>query len=57
MDVCLGNAQCVAAAPEVFRLGDDDLLEIVEAEPPVSLRSAVERAVRLCPTQAITLED
>ena len=56
LEVCLGNAQCVAVAPDVFKLNDDGELEILDASPPQALRPAVERALRLCPTQAITLE-
>jgi ferredoxin len=44
-------------APEVFEVRDDDNLYILQEEPPESLRSKVEEAVRMCPKQAISLED
>ena len=52
LDLCDGHAQCEFAAPDVFRLGDDGELEY-EANPEESQRAGVQRAVRLCPVQAI----
>ncbi|HEY7295442.1 MAG TPA: ferredoxin [Dehalococcoidia bacterium] len=55
MDLCEGNARCQEAAPQVFEVGDDDRAHLLVAEPDESQRAAVERAVRLCPRQAITI--
>jgi ferredoxin len=55
-DVCMGNAQCMLAAPEVFEVREDGMLYVLQEEPPQSLRADVEKAARLCPTQAITIE-
>jgi len=55
--VCESNALCVDAAPEVFEIGDDDRLRVLQEEPPGSLRAKLERAVRVCPKQAISLID
>jgi len=55
-DLCMGNAQCMLAAPQVFEVRDDGMLYVLQEEPPEALRAAVENAVRLCPTQAITIE-
>jgi len=55
-DVCMSNAQCALAAPEVFEVREDGLLYILQEEPPEALRDKVENAARLCPTQAITIE-
>ncbi len=57
MDLCEGNARCQEAAPEVFQVGEDDRAHLLMAEPPESQRAAIERAVRLCPRQAITIEE
>lgn len=54
--VCEANGVCEQIAPDVFELGDDDVLKWVE-EPDESLRPKVEQAVAACPVQAITLED
>ena len=56
-DLCESNALCMAAAPEVFEVRDDDFLYILDETPPEKLRSKVEEAVRRCPKQAISLKD
>jgi ferredoxin len=56
-DVCQSNALCMSVAPEVFEVRDDGFLYILDGRPDESLRAKVQEAVRLCPTQAITLED
>lgn len=55
-DLCESNAVCMAAAPEVFEVRDDDFLYVLQEEPDESLRTKVEDAVARCPKQAITLE-
>ncbi|HMI83490.1 MAG TPA: ferredoxin [Polyangiaceae bacterium] len=55
-DLCQGHAICMGEAPEVFEVGEDGELKILQERPPESLRSKVELAVRYCPTGAITLE-
>jgi ferredoxin len=55
-DLCEANAVCMDVAPEVFRVDENDMLEILMENPPESLRKKVEEAVRLCPRQAIRLE-
>jgi len=54
---CESNALCMAAAPEVFDLDDDDQLHVLIENPAEDLREKVELAVRTCPKQAITLLD
>ena len=56
-DVCEGHGKCANTAPEVFELRDDDLSHVKLAEIPERLRESVEHAVRLCPRQAISIED
>jgi ferredoxin len=56
-DLCESNGLCMAAAPEVFELQDDDTLMILQENPDESLRAKVVDAVRTCPKQAITLQD
>ena len=55
-DKCESNALCMAAAPEVFEVRDDDFLYVLQEEPDESLRSKVEEAVARCPKQAIAIE-
>ena len=56
-DVCESNALCMAAAPEVFEVRDDDNLYVLDETPGEELRAKVEEAVRRCPKQAISIED
>ena len=55
-DLCESNALCMAAAPEVFEVRDDDFLYVLDETPPEELRAKVEEAVVRCPKQAIRLE-
>ena len=54
-DLCEANALCMEAAPEVFRVEEDDTLTVIIEEPGEELRKKVEEAARLCPRQAISL--
>ena len=54
-DLCEGNALCVKEAPEVFALADDDQARDLIEHPDESLRAKVDRAVRRCPRNALTL--
>jgi ferredoxin len=55
--LCESNALCVSAAPEVFEVRDDDRLYVLDENPPEELRAKVEAAMRVCPKQAIKIED
>jgi ferredoxin len=55
-DLCESNGLCEEAAPELFRLGDDDNLYVLDETPAEELRAKAEEAVRRCPKQAIRLE-
>lgn len=47
----------MAAAPDVFRVDDDDVLHVLDESPDEALRPQVEAAVRSCPLTALTLVD
>jgi ferredoxin len=55
-DLCEANAHCMKAAPEVFKLDDEDKLLLLQERPSESLWASVEKAVRLCPKGALKLE-
>lgn len=55
-DLCQGHANCTGDAPDVFRIDDDGKLQVLIEEPPEEMRSALEMAVRYCPTGAIRIE-
>ena len=56
-DLCESNAVCMAIAPQVFEVRDDDFLYILDETPSDDLRPAVEQAVARCPKQAISIAD
>jgi ferredoxin len=56
-DVCESNAICQGIAPEVFEVRDDDNLYLLIEQPDESLRPKIEQAVRMCPKQALSIED
>jgi ferredoxin len=56
-DLCESNALCMAAAPEVFEVRDDDFLYVLDETPSDALRPKVEEAARRCPKAAITVVD
>jgi ferredoxin len=56
-DLCESYALCTGVAPEVFELDDDDILIVLDERPPEALRTKVEEAVRLCPKQALSIEE
>ena len=58
LDVCEAHGDCVIAAPEVFDLGDDDdVVTVLQPEPPEDLRDKAKLAEANCPVNAITIED
>lgn len=56
-DLCQGHAMCELEAPEVFKVPKRGTVEIVDPEPPDELREAVELAVEMCPTRALTIKE
>jgi ferredoxin len=55
VDLCQGHGVCQSEAPTVFRVTDDNVVEILDPSPPEDLRANVTEAVKNCPTQALTL--
>ena len=56
-DLCESNALCMAAAPEVFEVRDDDFMYVLDETPPDEIRHKVEEAVRRCPKAALSIAD
>ncbi|OOC56918.1 MULTISPECIES: ferredoxin [Nocardiopsis] len=54
-DQCESNALCMAAAPEVFEVRDDDFLYLLTEEPAAGSHERVRQAERMCPKRAITV--
>ena len=57
LSMCDLHGLCVDAAPEVFQIGDDGVLHVLLETPADGLRAKVDKAVRECPTGAISLEE
>ncbi len=55
-DLCESNAICMAIAPDVFEVRDDDFLYILNENPDESERALIEECVHRCPKQAISIE-
>jgi ferredoxin len=54
LNKCQSYAQCVYAAPTVFRMHGEESLEF-DYVPDEALREQVERAAAACPVQAILI--
>ncbi|GAA3734146.1 ferredoxin [Salinactinospora qingdaonensis] len=54
---CESNAVCMGVAPEVFMVGEDDFLYILDERPGEEARDKVVEAVRRCPKQALSIQE
>ncbi|GLV51416.1 ferredoxin [Thermobispora bispora] len=55
---CIGAGMCVMTLPEVFDQSEEDGTVVVLApDPPGELHALVRRAVTLCPSGALSLEE
>ena len=57
LDLCQGHAMCELEAPDYFRVPKRGKVEILDAEPPDEARSDIERAVEMCPTRALSIQE
>ena len=57
LSVCNLHGLCVETAPEVLEIDNDGVLHVLNESPPEGLRAHVDRAVRECPTGAISIEE
>ena len=57
LDLCQGHAMCELEAPDFFRVPKRGKVEILNAEPPEEARSDIERAVEMCPTRALSIQE
>ena len=56
-EACQCHALCTVSAPEVFEIDDGGLLQLLIERPDEDLREKVERSVRECPVQAISIKE
>ncbi|MFY1679856.1 MULTISPECIES: ferredoxin [unclassified Streptomyces] len=56
-DKCIGAAQCVLTAPEVFDQDDDGFVALLQEEPQGQEERSARMARSVCPAQAITVHE
>ena len=56
-DLCQGHAVCMGEAPELFALGEDERVSVLEDDPRTALRKKAEKAARYCPNRVLRIED
>jgi len=54
-DICGGFGTCVSKAPTVFELTDAGYAVVLLPDVPEELQAAVQEAMDLCPTRAISI--
>ena len=54
-DLCQGHGVCENEAPAAFAVSKDGVLTVLQEAPRSTERSAVEAAVKYCPTHALTI--
>jgi len=56
-DRCASVGMCESVAPDVFEVGADGYLQILEPEPDEAHRAEVREACESCPTGALSIAD
>ena len=56
-DLCQGHGVCESEAPDVFEVGQDHQVVVLDPSPTGDRRAELEAAVRFCPTHALSLVD
>lgn len=56
-DLCESNGVCMGINPEIFQLGDDDMLTVLQPDVTPENEADVREAVRQCPRQAISIKE
>lgn len=54
---CIGAAQCVLTAPDVFDQDDDGFVDVLQEEPDGAGARSARMAASVCPGQAITVHE
>ena len=54
---CSSIGLCEATAPDVFEIGPDGALHILQDDIPEARREELEQACENCPTQALSIEE
>jgi ferredoxin len=54
-DECEANAVCEGILPEIFKVDENDHLQVSNFHPPADLLDKVQEAVDMCPKRALKL--
>jgi sterol 14-demethylase len=54
-DLCQGHGVCESEAPAVFEVSKERSVIVLDEAPGDAARSAVEAAVKYCPTHALSI--
>jgi len=55
LDLCQGHAMCEVEAPDHFHVPKRGKVEILNAEPTEQDCDAVQNAIEMCPTRALSI--
>lgn len=55
-DRCASLGMCEAVAPDLFEVGSDGVLTVLDPAPGPGCRDLAEEAVAACPTGALSIE-
>jgi len=53
-ETCIGCGLCEETCPEVFKLNDDNIAEVINPSPGAELEDKVRESADACPVDAIT---
>ena len=55
MDLCQGHGVCESEAPDLFEVDRDRKVAVLDEAPGEDHRTALELAVKYCPTHALSI--
>ncbi|MFD6895297.1 ferredoxin [Rhodococcus sp. NPDC060086] len=56
-DLCEAHGLCELSAPELFQLGDEDVVTVLDDNPAPELQDAARRAAGSCPRIAVQIAE
>jgi ferredoxin len=54
-EMCIGCGDCEYSVPQVFEMGDDNIVMVRVVEVPEELQEQVQLAVETCPYEALSI--
>jgi ferredoxin len=54
-EMCIGCGDCEYSVPQVFEMGDDNIVMVIVDDVPEELQEQVQLAVETCPYEALAL--